>query len=252
MISRQKPEQQGGLAALLTRDPLIGGQIATALDCEEDQAALCGLYRIDTSAALLVQGGGALLCGGLSDAQREELAVFLRFAGVRGLTARVPQLPGWQGAPLVEMLLPPGGARPVPPLPEGTRLCTDPPLWPLREGGLLPDTVDPDGWYAGACTRRARGLAQIWTLERAGRPVAAAGIYSLRGAPFGCYLSGVFTLPEERGRGSASALVAALAAGRETPVRLLCAPALENFYCRLGFVPAGWAFALTPEETAGE
>ena len=252
MIARLGLGAQSGFAALLAQDPVIGGQIATALDCCGEKGERCGFYRIDTSAALLVQGGGALLCGRLTAPQREELAAFLRFAGVRGVTGRIPALPGWRGQPITEMLLMPGGSPPVPPLPEGVRLCTDPPLWPLREGGLLPDTVDPDGWYAGACARRARGLAEIWTLEQAGRTVAAAGLYSLRGAPFGGYLSGVFTLPEERGRGYASVLTAALAAGRRVPVRLLCDPALEGFYRRLGFAAAGRAFMLAPADPAEE
>lgn len=250
MIARIVPGKERGFFALLESDPLIGGQIATAFDCLGGKENLCGFYQMDHSAALLVQGGGALLCGRLEETQQEELAAFLQFSGVHALTGRLCALPGWEGQQLVEMMLQPG-ELPSAPLPEGTTLCTDPQLWPLRERGLLPDTVDPDGWYADACARRARGLAEIWTVEREGCPIATAGLYSLRGAPFGGYLSGVFTHPSERGRGIALALISRLIQKRAVPIRLLCRPPLTQFYSRVGFVPTGQAFLLTIQSMSG-
>ena len=130
------------------------------------------------------------------------------------------------------------GAPPGPALPGGARLERHPSLWRLRQSGLL-HGADPDGWYADACARQARGLARIWTVERDGTPLATAGLYSLR--PEGAYLTAVETLPAARGRGCATALVAGLCRAAARPVRLLCEAPLRGFYERLGFAACGTA-----------
>lgn len=244
MIARVTEGDREAFAALLQRDPLFGGRIATAFDCWGEHPRACGFYRAGRSAALLVQGGGALLCGRQEAAEAEELAAFLRFAGVERLCSRGICPPGWQQRALVEMELrqPPaadGAAGPDPFLPQGAHLERQPSLWRLRESGLL-EGADPDGWYADACARRARGLALIWTVERDGVPLSTAGLYSLR--PDGAYLTAVATRPGARGHGYAAALVLGLSrtcGGR--PVRLLCGEPLRGFYEKLGFAASGTA-----------
>ena len=249
MIARLKAEDRPALFALLGQDPLLGGRIATAFDCWGGRDSVCGFYRIDDTAALLVQGGGALLCGALNPEQAKELSVFLRFAGVGVLTARTPSLPGRQTR-LAALCRPAGSAAQPKPLPPGAVIQTEPALWPVRQAGFFA-ADNPDGWYADACARRTRGLAAIWTVELRGTPVATAGLYSLRDAPFGGYLTAVETLPRYRGRGYASALVCALAArfGETLPLRLICAPALLPFYRRAGFLPEDPVWEIRLDET---
>ena len=243
MIARADAGDREAFFELLRRDPLFGGRIATAFDCWGGRPGACGFYRVGRSAALLVQGGGALLCGAPEDDGAEELAAFLHFAGVGRLCSRRTCPPGWLRRELIEMELRPAaapaeGAPPGPALPGGARLERHPSLWRLRQSGLL-HGADPDGWYADACARQARGLARIWTVERDGTPLATAGLYSLR--PEGAYLTAVETLPAARGRGCATALVAGLCRAAARPVRLLCEAPLRGFYERLGFAACGTA-----------
>ena len=230
MITRLEPKGKNAFLTLLEQDPLFGGRIATALDCWEGKDAVCGFYQIDDTAALLVQGGGALLCGAVAPEQAEELTAFLRFAGAGTLTARTPCLPGRQ-VQLAEL------CRPAPS------------LWALRQAGFFAQG-DPDGWYADACARSARGLAEIWIAEQQGAPVATAGVYSLRDTPFGGYLTAVETLPDWRGRGYALALVDALArkCGEDRPLQLICAPRLLPLYRAAGFEQIGTVWEIQPGE----
>ena len=252
MIRQVDEENRGCFFAALESDPLFGGRIATAFDCYAQKPGLCRFY-LAGSAALLLQGGGALLCGRLGAAQAQELAVFLRFCGVGRLCARAGALPGLGGRPVCALVLPPrtGGIAGRWPLPAGIKLQAAPSLWALRAAGL-PAGTDPDGWYADACIRTGRGLARVWTAEQNGRPVATAGLYSLRPAPQGAYLAAVETLPAFRGQGIGHALTAALADSCPAlPVRLLCTAATAPFYRALGFkeeTEAAEFFFCGPEE----
>ena len=248
MIARLKAEEKTAFLGIFKQDPLFGGRIATALDCWAGRDSVCSFYLIDETAALLVQGGGGLLCGSLKPQQAEELGVFLRFSGVRALTARSRCLNGRYNR-LLELCRPAKSTDDASlPGPDAV-LQKEPSLWTVRQAGFSLGG-DPDGWYADTCARRTRGLAAVWTVEHKGIPAATAGLYSLRNAPFGGYLTAVETLPQYRGRGYASALVLALAEqfGRQLPLRLLCEPALEPFYRRAGFVPAGTAWEIRLEE----
>ena len=248
MIARLEPKGKNAFLTLLEQDPLFGGRIATALDCWEGKDAVCGFYQIDDTAALLVQGGGALLCGAVAPEQAAELTAFLRFAGAGTLTARTPCLPGRQ-VQLAELCRPAGwwGMSFAPPIDVTIRPA--PSLWALRQAGFFAQG-DPDGWYADACARSVRGLAEIWIAEQQGAPVATAGVYSLRDAPFGGYLTAVETLPDWRGRGYALALVDALArkCGEDRPLRLICAPRLLPLYRAAGFEQIGTVWEIQPGE----
>lgn len=243
MIRRLTPALRPRFLALLGEDPLFGGRLATAWDCYEDRPGLCSFYLAGGAGALLVQGGGAVLCGRLGRGGVQELALFLRFCGCGQLVARAGALPGLSGRPLAALLRPPGLLlAPRWPLPAGLQLETAPSLWQLR-GARLPAVPDPDGWYADSCIRTRWGLARVWAAaDGAGRPAATAGLYSLRQGVQGGYLAGVETRAPFRGRGAGRGLVAALADSCSgLPVRLLCSPALAPFYKKMGFVEEGAA-----------
>ena len=61
MIARVAEGDREAFAALLQRDPLFGGRIATAFDCWGEHPRACGFYRAGRSAVLLA---GARVCMG--------------------------------------------------------------------------------------------------------------------------------------------------------------------------------------------
>ncbi len=235
MIARVSAANRAQFIALCRQGGLLGGRIAAAFACHEQHPQVAGFYCVQGTAALLVQGGGALLCGMAADA--EELGVFLHFAGATSLTAVSVCPPGWQAVPRTVMQAPAGLSVPPHPLPAGMVVENAPSLWQLRASGLLAG-ADPDGWYADTCALVAKGLAQVIVAKQGAQYVATAGLYSLAGQ--NAYLSGVATAAELRGQGLASVLVCHLVAICPLPaVQLVCEGALCGFYSRLGFLPVG-------------
>jgi len=98
-------------------------------------------------------------------------------------------------------------------------------------------------WMADLALRWRRGTAKTWLLDDicTGSAVAIA--------PGHVYIGAVGTLPEHRGQGHASRLVAHICAyyhGREA--WLSCREGLGNFYGKIGFEIAGEMSTLTKEK----
>jgi GNAT superfamily N-acetyltransferase len=235
VIARVSAATRAQFVTLCGQGGLLGGRIAAAFACHAQHPQVAGFYCVQGTAALLVQGGGALLCGTVADTQ--ELGSFLHFAGAASLTTVSVCPSGWQAVPRTVMQASAGFSVPLPPLPAGTVVENAPSLWQLRASGLLAG-VDPDGWYADTCVLVAKGLAQVVAAKQGTQYVATAGLYSLAGQ--NAYLSGVATAATLRGQGLASALVCHLV--KNCPlaaVQLVCEDALCGFYGRLGFLPVG-------------
>lgn len=229
--------------ALLAREPFLGGRIRTAWQCYREHPGQCGFYLADDTGALMVLGAGALLCGGADGA---ELGAFLRFAGVENFKSETVAPAGFARRPQLLMAHGPDGGAQMPwKAPDGLALEAQPDLWALAHAGL-PGFPPADAYYADACLRRNRGLADIATFRFGGAYVASAGVYSLQ--PGAAYITAVATLPAWQGRGLAGALLRHLVGrcGGRT-VYLLCRPALRGFYERQGF-----AFLREITECVGE
>lgn len=94
-------------------------------------------------------------------------------------------------------------------------------LWPFTAGRLLPRDAPPPG-------------LRVWLARRQRVPAAACCVYD-DGATAGVYW--LTTLPEQRGRGIAAALLArALAEHQDRTVILTTAPTGAPRYAELGFV----------------
>ncbi|MFV0414261.1 MAG: GNAT family N-acetyltransferase, partial [Oscillospiraceae bacterium] len=206
MIRQAQPEDAALLRRLFARFPFLGGRLATAYECYQNHAQLCGFYLANNTGVLMLQGGNALLCG---RADPEELAAFLRFTGVENIKSENTRPPGFAQRPQVRMVYRQAGAPAAGRLPAGVLLEEEPSLWQLAfEDEVLP-LPDPGGYYADACLRRTRGHSDIVCAAATGRYVATAGVFRLQ--PQGAYITAVHSLPEWRGRGIAGALLAHLA-----------------------------------------
>ena len=139
------------------------------------------------------------------------------------------------------------GARerlPVPPAEESLwaslRLETEPSAGVLARF-LYPDqTQQREDYYSALCTKRSRGLAQVWALMDGGRIAATVGAYAIWGGE--AYLACGCTAKPLRGRGMGGRLIASLAnelAGQGLRVSLVCHPERAHFYQRLGFQQVG-------------
>ena len=106
---------------------------------------------------------------------------------------------------------------------------------------LFPDRPGKrDDFYSELCSKRSRGLARVWTLEREGEIVCTVGAYAL--ADGQAYMACGETAEALRGRGIGGRLIVgmanALSAEGWMPV-FLCSPERVHFYTRLGFERLG-------------
>ena len=106
---------------------------------------------------------------------------------------------------------------------------------------LFPDRPGRrDDFYSELCSKRSRGLARVWTLEREGEIVCTVGAYAL--ADGQAYMACGETAEALRGRGIGGRLIVgmanALSAEGWMPV-FLCSPDRVHFYTRLGFEKLG-------------
>lgn len=210
--------------ALTAQDACAGLRIEAAYQC-----AAAGCY-LAPNGALLLRGNSLLLCG--EPPEMEELEAFCAFAGVSELEGAPDLLPSFRRHRLLQMELA-APAQPALSTLAAAKIDEQPNLWQLAFAGLL--QVRPEDWYAEACARRNRGLAQIYAVQTEGCYAATAGIYAMR--PNAAYLTAVATAPAYQGRGFARALLDKLAefcAGRT--LTLLCEPELRLFYERAGYV----------------
>ncbi|MEG1932232.1 MAG: GNAT family N-acetyltransferase [Pygmaiobacter sp.] len=210
--------------AQLAADPCAGVRIETAFACYEQQPAVASFYWTE-HAALLLLGDSLLISGTVEDAQElKDFCAFARLARVEG-GGVCPQ--GFAARRTLCMARAVGAARRT-----ATPFAARVDLWKLSRSGLL--GVDADAWYADACARRNRGLAEIWTVCDGEDIIATAGVYARRRDA--AYISAVATRADHRGRGLASGLVQGLAdAYGDGTVTLRCTEELRPFYERLGF-----------------
>ena len=92
---------------------------------------------------------------------------------------------------------------------------------------LFPDRPSKrDDFYSELCSKRSRGLARVWTLEREGNIICTVGAYALANGQ--AYMA----------CGETVEMANALAAEGWMPV-FLCSPERVHFYTRLGFEKMG-------------
>ena len=222
------------LRAMLGRDLLLWADNPGApvkLFCLTDVAGA-------VTAALDLYGSSALLAGAVGESEREELAAFLRFAGVEKLRAGMP-LPGWPEMEPLYAYQWAGG--PVLPLPAGTVLEPEPPVSELAALLFPADAARRDAYYVTTCAANSHGLARQWLLRGAdGAPLSTVGAGALCDGE--AYLDMGYTLPAARGQGLFAALITHAAnelAGDGYRVMLNCAGHLCPLYERLGFTRFG-------------
>lgn len=193
------------------RDPLLHALLGRDLTLWADNPGAPVRLFAAGQAALSLTDDYAWLAGAPDDA--EELACFLRFAGVRCLQTAA-DLAGGAGLTLsgqeVAFALAAGGSLPQPPLPAGYTLDDD--LRVADAARLLFPTASGyrDGFYSRTSTAVNHGLARLWGLRDAdGLLAASMGADALfEGA---AYLSLLHTDPAHRRRGLGGWLVAAMA-----------------------------------------
>lgn len=203
--------------------------------------------------AMELDGGNAVMTGVCDP---EELASFLRLCGVTSLMTDGPAPAGWALERMHHLFaLEPGGALALP--------AADEALWASlaldREprAGRVAEWLFPDrsqrraDFYSELCTKRCRGLARVWTLERDGAIQATVGAYALYGGE--AYMACGQVAGALRGRGIGGRLIVSMAGGLAAEgwrVSFLCAEERVRFYTRLGFAPRGVIARYTapPEE----
>ena len=204
-----------------------------------------GRFFAGPTLALDVGGSTAWLAG---HANPDELAGFLNFCGCEAVVldeAECPPPTGWKRAKTLSVFGLPSGRQL--PLPEA-----DATLWQILDKNtepaagktaemLFPDRPGKrDDFYSELCSKRSRGLARVWTLEREGEIVCTVGAYAL--ADGQAYMACGETAEALRGRGIGGRLIVgmanALSAEGWMPV-FLCSPERVHFYTRLGFEKLG-------------
>lgn len=202
--------------------------------------------------ALGIRGQTALLAG---PADAEELAGFLGFLGVSRLRCAGTVPEGWQlRRRYSRMVLSAGEQLPRRELPAGFLLEERPAVSRVTEflcrgESLSGDQQTRDCFYSETCTLVNHGRALLWAAQdQTGEIAATAGAYAIWNRT--AYLAGVETGLGAREKGLAGALVVGLAnrlAEQGILVELLCLPALEEFYRRLGFTKQGEVSGYSPQ-----
>lgn len=213
-----------------------------------------GRFYAGPGLALDVGGPEALAAGG---ANPEELAAFLQFCGCSSLVTSGTVPAGWQTVEKLTCFVLPAGRRlPLPPADEGLwaalALDTCPPAG-AAAAFLYPPGPQRDDYYSALCSKRVRGLAQVWALTREGTMAATIGAYAIRDGK--AYLACGCTAEPLRGRGAGGRLAVLFAnalAGQGLEPCLLCRPERTAFYTRLGFAPAGGLARCRPITTGKE
>lgn len=204
-----------------------------------------GRFFAGPTLALDVGGSTAWLAG---HANPDELAGFLNFCGCEAVVldeAGCPPPTGWKRAKTLSVFgLPLGRQLPLPEadasLWQSLEKNTEPAAGKTAEM-LFPDRPGKrDDFYSELCSKRSRGLARVWTLEREEEIVCTVGAYAL--AEGQAYMACGETAEALRGRGIGGRLIVgmanALSAEGWMPV-FLCSPERVHFYTRLGFERLG-------------
>ena len=179
-----------------------------------------GRFFAGPTLALDVGGSTAWLAG---HANPEELAGFLAFCGCEAVVldeAECPPPTGWKRAKTHSVFgLAPGRQLPLPEadaaLWQSLAKNTEPAAGKAADL-LFPDRPSKrDDFYSELCSKRSRGLARVWTLEREGNIICTVGAYALANGQ--AYMACGETVEALRGKGVGGRLIVemanALAAG---------------------------------------
>lgn len=234
------PEQREAFARCLAGQPYFQSVMATDLALWADNpGAPVRLYTMP-GAALSVLGREARLCGIPEDG--EELASFLRFAGVERLLCSGAPPASWRRErPLYLYSLPAGQQTPETPLPpEGMTLDRVPSMTAVADLLFARDTAQWDCFYTTACTSINHGFGDCRALWKNGKMAAAVGCFERANGE--AYVSGGFTAKAQRGQGIGGWLILHLfneLAAEGWNVLLLCEEHLCGLYDRKGLVQTG-------------
>lgn len=207
--------------------------------------------------ALALSGRSAqLCCAGPGCPDWEELALFLRFAGVERLTANVRPPLAWPlRRDLYLYTLNPGGRLPVPPLLPGLRIDRSPSMQ-VVSAELFPEEPErQEAFYSESCTAINHGYARVLAVcDGEGKMVCTVGAYAICSGE--AYMAAGETRSDLRGQGIGGHLIVTLAnelAAEGYTVTFLCEEKRRHFYDRLGFGCAGtYGQYLLPVQTNNE
>lgn len=250
MIKAVTTEQQKAVFARII-DPWPAQRAVMGRDLllwADNPGAPSKLFLLDGTAALLIYGRTALLCGQPDPNGWEELAAFLRFTGADQLRSTVPA-PDWPVKTHSYRFVLPAGERLLqPPLPPGYAVDKDPPTGEMARI-MFPENPDrQDVYYVTTNAARNHGLGVIWLLRDAqGAPCSTVTATLYAGE---AYLQMGYTLPEKRRQGLYKPLITAmtnhLSATGHT-VTLFCEERLCPLYERLGYIQNDKIFVYSTE-----
>ena len=207
--------------------------------------------------ALAFSGRSAqLCCEGPALPDWEELALFLRFAGVERLAANIRPPRDWPlRRDLYLYTLAPGECLPAPPLLPGLKISRTPSMQAVS-AELFPDEPQrQEAFYSESCTAINHGYARVLAVcDGAGEMVCTVGAYAICSGE--AYMAAGETRSDLRGQGIGGHLIVTLAnelAAEGYTVTFLCEEKRRHFYDRLGFVCAGsYGQYLLPAQTNNE
>lgn len=208
--------------------------------------------------ALALSGRSAQLCGeGTQAPDWEELALFLRFAGVERLTTNLRPPCTWPlRRDLYLYTLAPGGCLPVPPLLlPGLHIDRQPSMQAVSAELFPGEPEQQEHFYSESCTALNHGYARVLAVcDGAGEMVCTVGAYAICHGE--AYMAAGETRPDLRGQGIGGHLIVTLAnelAAEGYTVTFLCEEKRRHFYNRLGFVCLGtYGQYLLPAQTNDE
>lgn len=204
-----------------------------------------GWFFAGPTLAVELSGSTAWMAG---HANPDELASFLDFCDCHAMVMDEQEGPpptGWKRAKTHSVFgLLPGQQLPLPPVEEtlwqSLTLDEAPPAYPVAEF-LFPDRpARRDDFYSELCTKRSRGKAKVWTLNRDGKLICTVGAYAIANGQ--AYMACGETEESLRGKGIGGRLIVRMAnelsAEGYQPV-FLCSPERVHFYTKLGFAKLG-------------
>lgn len=229
-----------GICSAIRLVPCLGPRLEVDLKLVGENPKLPYFFYIMENALLQLGPRGATLCGVPSC--KEELEAFLSLHGITRLITDGWYPEGWPACALIPMefiknqpLHHQAGCLDVQEYdinPSTTEVVE---VVQLGEGYDLP-AFARDAFYAETCLRRSRGYADVRGIRCGGKLVSTAGMYAITEDE--AHIACVATLPQYRGKGYASFIISELCGAYGSKrVTLLCEPAMQGFYTKLGFVP---------------
>ena len=204
-----------------------------------------GWFFAGPTLAVELSGSTAWMAG---HANPDELASFLEFCDCHAMVLDEKEGPpptGWKRARTHSVFgLMPGQQLPLPPADEtlwqSLTLDENPPAYPVAEFLFSDRPARRDDFYSELCTKRSRGRAKVWTLNREGKLVCTVGAYAIANKQ--AYMACGETVESLRGKGIGGRLIVQMAnelsAEGYQPV-FLCSPERVHFYTKLGFAKLG-------------